>query len=297
MTLLPRRTLFAWGLAAGTGLALTACSSGDPGGSSGAATGSPGAPAPSAAGGTGAELAHVHGVARDPADGTVLLATHGGLLRLLDGEAVRTGPDVDLMGFTVAADGAYLASGHPAEGTGLPEPLGLAESRDGGRTWTVLSRGGRSDFHALAAGPRGVVAFDGTLRASPDGTTWEERSIPAVPHVLAVSPGTGTVLATTERGLLRSEDDGVTWTVLDTPQLMSHVAWADDRTVVGAGVDGRLLTSEDGGRSWHASPEPLGRAAALSASRTGAGAVETLLVVGSAVLRTVDGGSSSETLL
>ncbi|MBD4563876.1 hypothetical protein GUG69_04755, partial [Xanthomonas citri pv. citri] len=88
---------------------------------------------------------------------------------------------VDFMGFTLTPEGRYLASGHPAPRTDLPEPLGLAESTDRGQSWTVLSRGGASDFHALAAGPNGVLGFDGQLRASTDGLTWQSLEIPVAP--------------------------------------------------------------------------------------------------------------------
>ncbi|WP_424347534.1 F510_1955 family glycosylhydrolase [Kocuria sp. CH-021] len=250
-----------------------------------------------AGGSAGTAITHVHAITRDAGAGTVLLATHEGLFRLQDRELTRVGPVVDLMGFTVAPDGRYLASGHPGTGTDLPEPVGLIESTDRGETWEVLSRGGESDFHALAAGRDRVLGFDGQLWASADGRSWEPHDIPSAPAALAVAPGAGTVLATTEDGVLRSEDDGTTWETLNTPQLMSLVAWADDRTVVGAGVDGRLLTSRDAGRTWTAGAEPVGEITALGAGTTADGEVEVLLVAGTRVLRSTDSGDSTEPLL
>ena len=114
---------------------------------------------------------------------------------------------------------------------------------------------------------------------------------------LAIAPGGGATLATTEEGLLRSTDGGATWTSMDTPQLMSLVAWADDHTVVGAGPGGRLLISDDSGLTWTATGEAFGEVTALGASMTGGGAVETLLVAGSTVLRITDGGNTVEQLL
>lgn len=245
----------------------------------------------------GTAITHIHAIVRDPADGVVLLATHEGLFRLQDRELVQVGPVVDLMGFAVTPEGRYLASGHPAPGTDLPEPLGLAESTDRGLSWEVLSRGGQSDFHALAAGPADILGFDGQLRASADGINWQTLTIPAPPVSLAISPKAGTVLATTETEMLRSEDNGSTWKTLDTPQLMHLVAWADDTTAVGAGTDGRILTSTDGGDSWTASDPLDDTASALGASITDDGQVEALLVIGTAVLRTTDGGNTTEPLL
>ena len=182
MTPLTRRTLIAGGLTllgAGT---LTACAAPNPATSPAAGTGTQG---------TGTAITHVHALTRDPESGEVLLATHQGLFRLQDGELTQVGPVVDFMGFTLTPEGRYLASGHPAPRTDLPEPLGLAESTDRGQSWTVLSRGGASDFHALAAGPNGVLGFDGQLRASTDGLTWQSLEIPVAPASLAISPQTG----------------------------------------------------------------------------------------------------------
>ena len=287
MTVVTRRTLFSAGLVAGTGWAVTACSPQSPQSESSSSSSSDG----------GTAITHVHTITRDTATGVILLATHQGLFLLENTELTQVGPTVDLMGFTSTGDGRYLASGHPGPGVELPEPLGLVESTDGGQTWSVLSRAGESDFHALTAGPDRILAFDGQLRTSTDGRTWETVAIPSAPMALAIAPGGGATLATTEEGLLRSTDGGATWTSMDTPQLMSLVAWADDHTVVGAGPGGRLLISDDSGLTWTATGEAFGEVTALGASMTGGGAVETLLVAGSTVLRITDGGNTVEQLL
>ena len=97
--------------------------------------------------------------------------------------------------------------------------------------------------------------------------------------------------------MLRSTDDGASWTSLNTPQLASLVAWADDRTIAATGIDGRLLTSTDAGANWTSSEEPLGEITALGASRTDDGDVEALLMAKNQVLRTVDGGATTQQLL
>ncbi|GAA1751423.1 F510_1955 family glycosylhydrolase [Kocuria aegyptia] len=250
---------------------------------------------------TGTAITHVHAITRDTGTGegpgVILLATHEGLFRLQDRELTRVGPIVDLMGFTATPEGRYLASGHPGTGTDLPEPVGLIESTDQGQTWQVLSRGGESDFHALAAGPDRVLGFDGQLRASSNGRTWSTLEIPSAPAALAVAPSTGTILATTQDRVLRSADAGATWETLDTPQLMSLVAWADEKIIVGAGIDGHLLTSRDAGKTWTASDQPVGEITALGASTTADGEIEALMVADSTVLRTIDGGNTTEQLL
>jgi len=287
MTVVTRRTLFSAGLVAGTGWAVTACSSQSPQSESSSSSGRDG----------GTAITHVHTIVRDTATGVILLATHQGLFLLENKKLTQIGPTVDLMGFTSTGGGRYLASGHPGPGVELPEPLGLVESTNGGQTWSVLSRAGESDFHALTAGPDRILAFDGQLRTSTDGRTWETVAIPSDPMALAIAPSGRATLATTEEGLLRSTDDGATWTRADTPQLMSLVAWADDHTVVGSGPGGRLLISDDSGLTWTAAEEAFGEVTALGASMTGAGAVEILLVADSTVLGITDGGNTIEQLL
>lgn len=125
---------------------------------------------------------HVHGVSVDRDTGRVLLATHEGLFDVSKSPATKIGGTNDLMGFTAAADeGVFYASGHPGAGSDLPSPLGLVKSVDGGKTWEQLSRQGKSDFHALTAARSGIVAYDGTLRVSPDGRTWSDVAIDFVP--------------------------------------------------------------------------------------------------------------------
>lgn len=242
-------------------------------------------------------ITHIHAVARDPKTGDLLLATHEGLFRHANGELLQNGPVIDLMGFTVAPDGAYYASGHPGAGVDLPQPVGLITSTDSGRTWRVSSRGGESDFHALTSSPTSVVGFDGTLRSTTDGETWSTRTIPAAPRTLAASPQTGALLATTETGLLHSTDDGRSWKGLTPPATALLAAWADEQTIVIATANGQIATSNDTGATWTLQPKRIGAPQALFAQRGTDGQIETILVADGAVLRTVDGGATVEKLL
>lgn len=242
-------------------------------------------------------ITHIHAVARDPKTGDLLLATHEGLFRHANGELLQNGPVIDLMGFTVAPDGTYYASGHPGAGVDLPQPVGLITSTDSGRTWRVSSRGGESDFHALTSSPTSVVGFDGTLRSTTDGETWSTRTIPAAPRTLAASPQTGALLATTETGLLHSTDDGRSWKGLTPPATALLAAWADEQTIVIATANGQIATSNDTGATWTLQPKRIGAPQAVFAQRGTDGQIETILVADGAVLRTVDGGATVEKLL
>ena len=296
-----RRRLLLAGSALATLAVLTAC------GSTGAATpsargGSPAAapvssPASASSSRPPVAITHIHAVARDPKSGELLLATHEGLFRHVNGDLVQNGPVIDLMGFAVAPDGTYYASGHPGVGVDLPQPVGLITSTDAGRSWRVASRGGQSDFHALTAGSTAVIGFDGVLRSSTDGTTWTTRSIPAPPRTLAAAPTSGALLATTEAGLLASSDTGATWRPLSPPGTALAVTWADEKTIVIATTTGQLGVSSDAGATWSLNATRIGPAEALHARRGSDGGLEIVVVADSKVLRTLDGGTTTENLL
>lgn len=239
-------------------------------------------------------ITHIHGVDTEPGTGHPLIAIHEGLFRLTPGP-VRVGPVIDLMGFTIRADGTYLASGHPGLGSDLPDPVGLISSRDRGGTWTPRSRAGASDFHALAVTGPWVVGYDGTLQTSRDLTTWLERDIPSPPRVLTASPN-GALLATSAAGLLASRDQGRNWRTVPTPQLPLVAAWANHSTIVAASTTGNLMLSRDTGKTWTTGRTPVGQVEALTA-RTSDRRVTVTYVVGTRVYRTSDLDTRGKRLL
>ena len=217
-----------------------------------------------------------------------MVAAHDGLY-VYDGTTPeRVGPVIDLMGFTVAGPGHYYASGHPGTATDLPQPVGLIESRDGGKTWKVLSRGGRSDFHALTTTGQAVVGFDGAVRATTNGRTWTDGNLDAQPRTLAGSREGATVLATTEEGLMRSTDGGATWQQMDQASWLLMAAFGDADTVAGLTPDGQVHTSADAGRTWRATDLLAPDAQALYASGEGE-SLEVLVADGSTVLVSTGG--------
>lgn len=235
---------------------------------------------------------HVHAVAVNPADDQVYLATHDGLF-VPEAGPERIGPLVDLMGFTVAGPDHFYASGHPGAGTDLPQPVGLIESTDGGRTWTSVSRGGESDFHTLTASAAGVTGFDGAVRTSADGVTFRESAPPpAPPFDLGASPDGAALLATTQDGLQHSDDTGATWSAVEGAPTLLLVEWADPETAVGITPDGEVVVRDDGAQTWEQVGDVGTSLQALGAQRTASGALRVLVVTGDAVLDSVDGGAT-----
>ncbi|WP_249933325.1 F510_1955 family glycosylhydrolase [Blastococcus sp. CCUG 61487] len=265
-----------------------------------AATDGPAATGPATSGAAGAlPAAHVHAVAVDPGDGALLLATHEGLVEVDDdGRLSPVGPVIDLMGFAVAGPDHYLASGHPGLRTDLPNPVGLIESTDGGVTWTPLSRAGESDFHALTALPGGgAIGYDGALRRTADGSTWEQLAVPAEPHTLTAAPDGAGVLATTAAGLMHSADAGTTWASVDGAPLLQVVTWSEDGSAaVGITPDGAVWTSTDPARSWQPQGQLDAAPHAVAATTTN-GRLRVVAVTDDGLLESTDGGVSFTTLL
>ena len=222
-----------------------------------------------------AEMSHIHGVGVDPADRSVVVATHSGLFRAREGEqsAKRIGDKhQDTMGFSVIGPRRYLGSGHPDLRdlrNDVPPLLGLIVSTDGGREWRSVSLLGRADFHVLrAAGDRvyGVNSANGQLLASEDdGQTWTKRTPPAPVIDLAPNPDQpAELIASTERGMHGSRDGGATWR-----PLASDVGGLLARTKGGAlflvDGEGSVQRSDDGGRSFDDAGDIGGQPAAFAA--------------------------------
>ncbi len=237
-----------------------------------------------------AEAGHLHGIAVNPADGKLYLGTHVGPMVVEDDAVARVGrTTIDLMGFAVAGPDHFYASGHPGPGDDLPNPVGLIESRDGGQTWSVLSRAGESDFHAVAAGSGVVVGFDGAVRSTTDGRSWTTGAADVTAASLAVSPSDASVvLATTQHGPVRSTDGGATFTHLEGAPVLVFLAWPADEALWAVAADGSVHLSSDGGLTW----SRRGGAGAAPQAFTAADASSVVVALEDEIVRSTDGGAT-----
>lgn len=263
-------------------LTLSACS---PGTASGPDAASPAA--------SGLPSSHAHGLSVNSETGQILLATHEGLFDISKNTGVKIGPSNDLMGFTTAMDeGVFYASGHPGKDSTLPNPLGLLKSSDGGKTWDQVSRQGESDFHALTTTKSGIVGFDGTMRTSTDGATWKTSSAGFAPAVLAGSPYSDTVLATTPEGLRRSSDAGTSWTMIQGAPVIQFAAFASAAEAAGVAPDGSVYLSVDGGLTWRNTGKIDGSVQAVAASEGSGGTPWIWAATMSGLVVSTDGGAT-----
>jgi len=253
----------------------------------------PSATGPSTAGSPALPSEHVHGLDVNPDTGRVLLATHDGLFDVTRQPATKIGGTNDLMGFTPGPDrNVFYASGHPGEGSNLPNPLGLIRSGDGGKTWEPLSRQGESDFHALTSTKTGIVAYDGTLRTSRDGKTWAAPAVDFTPAVLAGRPDSETVLATTPDGVQRSTDGGATWKLNPAAPVIQFVGFASPKEAAGIEPNGTVHVSTDGGATWIRTGRVDGGVEAMSVVKGSKGRPWIWAATASGIVVSSDGGAT-----
>jgi photosystem II stability/assembly factor-like uncharacterized protein len=142
---------------------------------------------------------------------------------------------------------------------------GIAETRDGGKTWAPLPVG--EDAMGMAAADDGSIVIAGHLvfTASRDGgQTWAPiaADLPSLDiHGFARDPADPArmwaYLAT--GGLWESSDFGTTWTRVREDNVVFPVAVNDGSSTRLLGVDTTgLVTSSDGGRTWATVAEPPG---------------------------------------
>lgn len=180
---------------------------------------------------------------------------------------------------------------------------GLFRSRDGGRTWSKFSLGGKDAMNLAQAEGRTVWAAGHNVlaRSSDGGITWRDVRPRGLPHLdlhgFAVDPRSPRTLyaAVAGAGLYRSRDGGASFSPVSRAVGGSVFALAvlRDGTILAGDAQRRLiLASRNGGKTWAgaARAEVRGFAAAP-------GDAKVVLASGPGVLRSADGGHTWKQVL
>lgn len=190
-----------------------------------------------------------------PEDKTIWLAGHLVFKKSSDGgqswSDVRPAglPTLDIHGFAVDPRNAETLYAAVAG-------QGLYRSRDGGRSFSLVSSAVGGNVMALAVLPDGrVLAGDmqrGLLESRDGGARWKQR-LRAQVLGLATNPSSPRRLLATGAGIFLSIDGGRSWrSVLSLPGGAGPVAWSksEPKLAYAVGFDRTLYRSRTGGTSW-----------------------------------------------
>ena len=196
-------------------------------------------------------VSHIHHV--KVIENKVLVLTHEGLFELISKNEMKlVGKDkFDVMGFTSLGK-ALVASGHPAQGSKMPNPIGLLKSIDGGLNWKAVSLVGKVDFHFLEGAGSDLYGADsqsGNLVYSADsGVTW--RSLGANTFTdIAVSPEmSGMAIVIKNSDLLLTENAFKSTTKIKNALKFTQIEWRNSGLYALSGSS--LYKSTNSGKIW-----------------------------------------------
>ena len=196
-------------------------------------------------------VSHIHQV--KVVGNKVLVLTHEGLYELVGKNDMKLiGKDrIDVMGFTSLGK-LLFASGHPAKGSKMPNPIGLVKSLDGGLTWKSVSLVGKVDFHFLEGAGTDLYGADsqtGKLMYSSDsGKTWKDLGENTFTDI-AVSPKmSGMAIAIKDSELLLTEQAFKSTTKIKNTLKITQIEWRKSG-LYGLGGSS-LYKSTNSGKTW-----------------------------------------------
>lgn len=198
----------------------------------------------------------------------ILLLTHQGLFTLVGKNNMRqiSKEKIDIMGMAVVGAALY-AGGHPAEGSQMPNPIGLIKSIDGGVTWKAISLVGKVDFHIFEGSTSDLFGSDsqsGDLLHSSDlGKTWSNLGANAFDDI-AVSPEkSGVAIALKGNELFHTDNAFKSTIKIKSSQKFSQIEWVKSGLY---GLSGSTLyKSIDSAKTWKKLRVFEGNAGVLSA--------------------------------
>ena len=196
-------------------------------------------------------VSHIHQV--KVVEKKMFVLTHEGLFELVNKNEMKlVGKDkIDVMGFTTLGK-ALFASGHPSEGSKMPNPIGLIKSVDGGLSWKAISLVGKVDFHFLEGAGSDLYGADsqtGNLIYSADsGKTWKSLGTNTFTDI-AVSPDMPAMaIAINNSELLLTENAFKSTTKIKNALKFTQIEWRNSGLYALSGSS--LYKSANSGKTW-----------------------------------------------
>ncbi len=237
-------------------------------------------------------VSHIHHM--KVVENKILVLTHEGLYELVSkNNMTLVGKDkIDVMGFTTLGK-ALFASGHPAQGSKAPNPIGLVKSIDGGVSWKAVSLVGKVDFHSLEGARSDLYGADsqsGNLMYSADsGESWSSLGVNTFADI-AVSPTLpGMAIAIKGSQLLITDDAFNTTKKVKSNLKFTQVEWRESGLYALSGNS--LYLSSNYGNTWKKLNTFKGATGILSASNQ-----LILVTVGSDIYTSSDAGKKFKVL-
>lgn len=199
----------------------------------------------------------------------VLVLTHEGLYELVGKNDMKlVGKEkIDVMGF-VSLGNVLVASGHPAVGSKMPNPIGVIKSLDGGLTWKSVSLSGEVDFHYLEGSGSDLYGADsqtGKLMYSADtGLTWKALGANTFTDIAVLPKKSGIAIAIKDSELILTENAFRSTTKIKSSLTMTQIEWRKSGLY---GLSGSsLYKSTNSGKTWTKQSTFKGAPGLLSAS-------------------------------
>ncbi|CAN5121773.1 hypothetical protein BH09ACT10_BH09ACT10_00280 [soil metagenome] len=197
---------------------------------------------------------HIHGIAVNPGDQQIYVASHNGVFRLSNGKpALVANRQQDTMGFTLEGPNEFLASGHPAPGDATAtNPLGLIRSEDLAQSWETVDFKGERDFHSIDTASGYIYAYssDGVLLSQKNGGAWKELLTAELIDIAANPVAPEQLIATTDTGAVIRISKGKTPRPITAAPPLAFIDRTNSGGIVGVDPSGSVFSSRDEGDSW-----------------------------------------------
>jgi len=189
---------------------------------------------------------HVHGLGYAGNDDGLYFASHTGLKIYRDDQWFETSKNFnDYMGFA-AVDKGFYSSGHPGTDSKLPNPIGLQQSFDGGKTLKKIDFEGESDFHVMAVGynSHDVILLNeqknsklgvGIYLSEDSGESWTEVTASGLDGDIlsfSIHPSNSEyIAAATNSGIYLSSDKGESFTLISEGEAVGTAVFFNEENL------------------------------------------------------------------